>query len=48
MIMIKKWRIFMQSIRSNIIYMNMIISLLLFISLVYTIINCECTFGLKE
>jgi hypothetical protein len=34
MIMIKKWAIFMQSIRSNIIYMNMIINLFLFISLV--------------
>jgi hypothetical protein len=48
MIMVKKWRIFMQSIRSNITYMNMIINLFLFISLVYTIINCKCTFGLKE
>jgi hypothetical protein len=34
MIMVKKQTIFMQSIRSNIIYMNMIINLFLFISLV--------------
>jgi hypothetical protein len=44
----KRRRTFIQNTESNIIFINIIINLFPFIFLVQTIINCKCTFSLKE
>jgi hypothetical protein len=43
----KKWKTFKQNTESNLISVNIIINIFLFVLLVYTKINYKCTFDLK-